>query len=1404
MDGPGDVAAGARRSGGGAAATSSRGSVRGPGRLAYGDRDRDREAAAGASGSGPRVSGIVLPGSKSLRAVRGAQLLLGLYYALAIPYRIAFAPPPASLVSNVLSDWLCDALFLALAASNLTTAYETRRGAVELRLEKIFKHYLKTNLVLDLLAVVPFDLMAYAAGLSSTTVVWLRVNRYLATRPVLSYLRQRNANATGSSGNSLAGVLKLLLLTVFIGHYGACCFFYVGALVSPERSWFARLREDPRGAGLAGGLHAEESGGGFEALRYFVSLFWSFAMMTSMGPGSIAASNSAEIFAFLAGNIVSLCWYSLLTMYLSDFLQGKDSEMVKLRDEFLAIGRFIKERGIGGAIASDMKTFFDFRAANRTTGDNVFKELPRSLQVQVARQVCRPLIAANRVFADCEEGFVDALAVLLQESTLMPHSWIFRRNDLSQNLYFIASGVVDVVAVDAVTRAEARRELSAGACLGDLAFFFGLRQTSSARVSATGHCTLYVLSRRDFQSLISHYQDEEERIFKRVLANVADDDKLSMSAVSLGTESIVSSAMGESNTVKNLRDVVRVAKEKREQDKTVRMLTEAHRGNLEGVKRFLEMDVDVDSADYDGRTALHIAACDGHTDIIHLLIDRGANLNAKDRYGGTPIIDAIRHQQDEAAGLLIRLGAVPQFDDPAMMLCTAAAAGDLGGLKRLVECGVSPSLQDYDGRSALHLAASNGNRAVAEYLVGCGVDLDCVDRKRGTPLQDAVRGGHFHVAGLLADAGARMLLPNEAGIMCNGALDGDVESLRLLIRYSVPVNSADYDGRTALHLAAAEGQLQAVELLLHSGADANAEDERGFRPLDEAARHGQKLVALLLLEHGAELSGAPGSAQRRAAEARLARLLSADTARSCQKCASTSTSMKSTARARAARDGPELESDAEAHACKKEEGPGSPAEGGAPATARQAPSRSVRSMKGLSRSGSFAIGLRASIAGHAASMAYGGPASSVEEKDGRTSTQEPAATPTAAATARSARSTSFRSTSFRSKSFREKIGAEDPEPAPARVAGARSTADLNSEASKVNIKRNIAQAVLRATSVGDREAGNTAEGEDYDPAIVRAQEEFDRAVAELTAELEKESDRLRVLGRRAALAALREQRSFRRAASTSTFLHEREGANADAGVASRAPSSTSRSRSRRNSADVPGPEGPLAGSARAGRSRARGRSRPDVEGVSGGGGSWADVDADGASEGRDADDVDSLSEFEEGAGPAAGDAGELEGGFKARPQSPPAPNRYALRLEESLRAAGASAGAPQPPSSSGWSGSGSGGGGASDLEGAPVGVGDEVVEIRINASSRSRYGNSRPDAAAEEVHGRWGSLLPPRPPAPRPQPSAAVGMGFLHLQLGAGRDPERPPSRALSDDSDERRASQRVGSLRKYTPDPGP
>ncbi|KAL1521874.1 hypothetical protein AB1Y20_021525 [Prymnesium parvum] len=283
----------------------------------------------------------------------------------------------------------------------------------------------------------------------------------------------------------------------------------------------------------------------------------------------------------------------------------------------------------------------------------------------------------------------------------------------------------------------------------------------------------------------------------------------------------------------------------------------ARNGSLDLLSVMLSCGVNVNAMDYDNRTCLHLAASVGSIPIVELLLENKANINCTDRWDGTPLVDSIRHGHIELAKLLFKKGGQLGYTEVQASgeLCELARQGCLDSLKTLVDCGACVNACDYDKRTCLHLAASEGSMSLVSVLIDLKADLNFKDRWGGTPLRDALRHGHLKVAELLHEKGG-LLGFNEvetAGELCELAKNGSTDNIRSLLKCGASPNSADYDKRTCLHLAAGEGALHIVSTLIDAKADINPVDRWGNTPLQDAIRNGHEDVMELLLKSGGKL-----------------------------------------------------------------------------------------------------------------------------------------------------------------------------------------------------------------------------------------------------------------------------------------------------------------------------------------------------------------------------------------------------------------------------------------------------------------------------------------------------------------------------------------------------------------------
>ncbi len=206
-------------------------------------------------------------------------------------------------------------------------------------------------------------------------------------------------------------------------------------------------------------------------------------------------------------------------------------------------------------------------------------------------------------------------------------------------------------------------------------------------------------------------------------------------------------------------------------------------------------------------TALHIAAGYGRVDIIRLLLQKGADIHAKDRYGVTPLHYAVLKKQHQALVELLRRGA--NVNDAS-----------------------------FGGLTPLHLAARIDDTVAINILLSRGARLDAKS-VIGTPLHEAARWRRTSAAQLLLQKGASVsALDPQGGTPLHAAACNDALAVaQLLLQRRARVDARDRDGNTPLHWACYYGgaRLSTVKWLLDRGADPNAKNRRGETALHRLA-----------------------------------------------------------------------------------------------------------------------------------------------------------------------------------------------------------------------------------------------------------------------------------------------------------------------------------------------------------------------------------------------------------------------------------------------------------------------------------------------------------------------------------------------------------------------------------------
>jgi len=250
------------------------------------------------------------------------------------------------------------------------------------------------------------------------------------------------------------------------------------------------------------------------------------------------------------------------------------------------------------------------------------------------------------------------------------------------------------------------------------------------------------------------------------------------------------------------------------------------------------------------------------TTAAHLFIIAGINPNARDEDEQTALMLASRRGQTDIVKVLLEKGAdvsprETKFGWTAFLL--AANGGHTEVARMLLDRGVDVNMKTNEGMTGLIGAASYGHTETVELLLDRGADVNARNRYGLTPLMSAAEGGHSEIVRMLLDKGADVHTTSSGGATAFSlaASKGSTDILRMLLEEGANINEASDDGDTALMAAAAGGRTDAVKFLLQRGADVNArENTYGWTPLMRSIMSGRASTVDALIDAGANTNTA--------------------------------------------------------------------------------------------------------------------------------------------------------------------------------------------------------------------------------------------------------------------------------------------------------------------------------------------------------------------------------------------------------------------------------------------------------------------------------------------------------------------------------------------------------------------
>uniref|UniRef100_A0A669ESU8 E3 ubiquitin-protein ligase MIB2 n=1 Tax=Oreochromis niloticus TaxID=8128 RepID=A0A669ESU8_ORENI len=265
-----------------------------------------------------------------------------------------------------------------------------------------------------------------------------------------------------------------------------------------------------------------------------------------------------------------------------------------------------------------------------------------------------------------------------------------------------------------------------------------------------------------------------------------------------------------------------------EQDNPSRLVIEAAHGSASKVRELVQKYPDKVDIKNQGKTALQVAAHQGHMEVVKALLQANGSVEVKDEDGDTALHYTAFGNQAEIARLLLSKGANVNLLNNSM--CTA-----------------------------LHIAVNKGFTDVVRVLTEHSADVNLQDSYGDTPLHDAIAKDFRNIIEILSVVpNIDFTQQNHRGfnLLHHAALKGNkLATEKILARARQLVDVKKEDGFSALHLAALNNHKDVAEILIKEGrCDINIRNNRNQTPLQLAVTQGHTELVQLLVDEGADVN----------------------------------------------------------------------------------------------------------------------------------------------------------------------------------------------------------------------------------------------------------------------------------------------------------------------------------------------------------------------------------------------------------------------------------------------------------------------------------------------------------------------------------------------------------------------
>ncbi|KAL1210335.1 putative potassium channel AKT5 [Cardamine amara subsp. amara] len=633
---------------------------------------------------------IVSPFDPRYRAWEWFLVILVLYTAWASPFEFGFLQTPRaplSILDNVVNGFFAVDIILTFFVAFLDKATYLLVDDPK----RIAWRYASTWLLFDVISTVPYEIFAsllhntiQGYGIFSMLRLW-RLRR--ASKCFARLEKDQNYSYFWIR------CTKLLLVTLFVVHCGACfCYSIAAHYPDPSMTFMALAEQNWTKKSLL--------------IQYITAMYWSITTFSTTGYGDIHGNNASERAFILFYMIFNLGLLTYIIGNMTNLVVHVTSRTRIFRDTIHAATAFAQRNNLPVRLQEQMVAHLSLRYRTDSEGlqqQEIIDSLPKAIRSSISHYLFYEVVDKIYLFHGISNDLLFQLVTEMKAEYFPPKEDVILRNEAPTDFYIMVTGAVEFIArVNGVDQVVG--EAHTGQVFGEVGVLCYRPQMFTVRTKRLSQ--LLRLNRTSFLNLVQANVGDGAIIMNNLLQHLKDSEDPAMKSILAETELML--AQGK-------------------MDLPLSLCFAASRGDDLLLHQLLKRGSNPNEIDKNGRTALHIAASKGSLYCVVLLLENGADPNIKDSEGNVALWEAIIGRHEEIAKLLSENGATLNFDTVGHFTCLAVEQTNLDALKDIQKYGGDISLSDVNGTTALHKAVSEGNVEIVQFLLEQGADMDKPD-----------------------------------------------------------------------------------------------------------------------------------------------------------------------------------------------------------------------------------------------------------------------------------------------------------------------------------------------------------------------------------------------------------------------------------------------------------------------------------------------------------------------------------------------------------------------------------------------------------------------------------------------------------------------------------------------------